>query len=84
MSERVMRCTGDCRVILKLVPDAGDKIPPQMKDIIYCLDDNGGELTISDLLEKLGEVLDTKQPARKVWKFYKTRLIKDGWIVTEY
>lgn len=70
-------------VNLKLVPDAGDKLPPQMKEILFCLDDNGGEKEIGELMELLEGTLSTKQPVRAVWKYYKPRMIKDKWITVK-
>lgn len=74
------RSTDSSVVTLNLVPDAGDKLPPQMKEILFCLDDNDGEQTIGDLIVLLEKVLSTKQPAKKVWKYYKKRLVEDKWI----
>lgn len=81
--QRAKRNSDTSVVTLKLVPDSGDKLPPQMKEILFCLDDNGGKQTIGCLMPLLEENLSTKQSAKKVWKYYKKRMVEDGWIVIE-
>jgi|25BtaG_2_1085352.scaffolds.fasta_scaffold01265_2 hypothetical protein len=79
-TKRAKRSTDASVVTLDLVPDGGDRLPPQMKEILFCLDDNGGEQTIGDLMVLLEKVLSTKQSAKKVWKYYKKRMVEDNWI----
>lgn len=82
-TQRAKRSSDTSVVKLKLVPDQSDKIPPQMKEILFCLDDNGGTQTIGCLMPLLEESLSTKQPAKAVWKHYKKQMTEGGWITIE-
>jgi len=77
------RLKDDAMIVLKLVPEQSDKVSPQMRDILFTLDDNGGKMPLGELFQKLEGVLSTKQHPRKVWKFYRRQLLQNGWIVVE-
>ena len=67
-----------------------DKVPAQMGKIIETLKDaKGNTLTVRELigenesglhsaLDKAG--LETVQTPRRIWQFYKARLVKEGYI----
>lgn len=77
------RLKDDAKITLLLVPEGDDPVSPQMREILFAIDDNGGTVLFGELLEILGKVLDTKQQPRKVWKFYRRTLLADGWISIE-
>jgi hypothetical protein len=80
----------DAKVVLLRTPAAGEKIPAQAGKIIEALvvaKDN--TLTIAEIVGKdeagLGNALDkvgleTVQTPRKIWQFYKARLVREGYI----
>ena len=56
------------------------KLPPQMKGIVKCLHANKGMLTQADLVEKLPKHLATVQTPKRIFMFYRKRMIEDGLI----
>ncbi len=54
------------------------KMPPQLKGIVQCLHANKGKLTQAELVEKLPTHIATTQTPKRIYTFYRKRLIEDG------
>ena len=82
--------SNDAKVVLLRTPTAGDKLPAQAGKIVEALVvAKDHTLTIREIVGKdeagLGNALDkvgleTVQTPRKIWQFYKARLVKEGYI----
>ena len=80
----------DAKVVLLRTPTAGDKLPAQAGKIVEALVvTKDHTLTIREIVGKdeagLGNALDkvgleTVQTPRKIWQFYKARLVEEGYI----
>lgn len=56
------------------------KGPSQMKGIVKCLHANKGKMTQAELVEKLGKHIATTQTPKRIYTFYRKRMIEEGLI----
>ena len=55
-------------------------LPAQAAGILTVLKAKGGKLTVAELTKAMDGKIETKQPMGAIWGFYRSKLIKGGYV----
>lgn len=67
-------------VTLKHMPKESDKLPKQALTILETLKAHKGKLSVAQLIDAIAKKLETVQPPKRIFVFYRKRLVDGGFI----